>query len=595
MLLYALLMALSARCAHDTNVSGVGSGGEAKTLVGKVINEQGDPVAGVVVTLLPADYNPITTAVQTAGSTDTTNVAGEYALAKKLADTTYVLYGRTSDGSEAFIDRHLSSAALASGVAPGRTIQPCAIIKAALAPDLKSQLAVYVAGTPVQMHITARDSVVILGIPAGSVDLLCFDSASASVVIAGPSFAGLTVQSGSTLTLGVNIYPRIEQAESGDTIWVDDGDYHQSGWLNGLHFDAANPVVVKARNRNAARIVSGYGININNCQGIAFDGFEIAGPALEGDMVQVQGASSDITIRNCVIHSGGPGSTCIHANGGTTHLTIEGCVLSDPGTMTGASGRQGTISFERVDSSVIRGCLFSGTLSRYHLRLTQGSSNIIIENNIITGHNGSNGDPVFQLGGSSAASPGLTFEASAIVLRNNIIMNSQTGVAAFANVNDVWFVNNLTINCTHTSYDWLFLASGGIGGASQGVHIINNIFKNGGVAMPPFILKESVAVQGLEHSNNIYFNNGFWIPSAGAYDPNVESGVVLANPQLTLPAGTTYAELLISATPAAGSSRPGVDAGSNSVLSLPRPGVVSDIRANIRPVGVVDIGPFEMK
>lgn len=579
----AILSALS--CGAPTGpTAGVGSGGEARTVAGIVVDTSGMPLPGVAVTLLPRDHNPLGPGTDAYGAADTTDGGGAFRLTVAPPDPSCVLHGETADRSLAFFR---DSVANDAGTI---TAEATAHLTGALAPSLPRGLAVFIAGTRFTAGVDGPDSVRLRGLPAGTLSVLCYDTSGDSTVGGGPTYRDLLVEPGASLRFGRPIYPRIAAARAGDTVVVDDGAYHLSGWLDGPTFPEDRPVVVRAATPLGARIVSGAGINVHACTGLTFEGFEIAGPSLRGDLVQVHGGSRAIVFRDCHIHHGGPGGHCFHSVN-ASRILLENCTMHDPGPASDIAGREGTVALDHTDSSTVRGCLFGGTASRFHIRTAAESRFIVIENNIVARHHGDQGDPAIILGGHCASSAGARFEGETIIVRNNIVLNSTTGAFMFQGVRNGYVVNNLVYDC-EGGRGLLFAARGGSAlEGNDGVHVVNNMFVNAAVPMPDRIMGHAGTLAGLSTGHNLYHNGGAAIPSAGTYDPHAETGALFADPALPAPSGAAYAEIVRSLTP--GSAGAWADAGSDTVLSRPAPGVTTDILGTARPAGSVDIGPFE--
>jgi hypothetical protein len=306
--------------------------------------------------------------------------------------------------------------------------------------------------------------------------------------------------------------------------------------------------------------------------------------------VQVHGDSRAIAFFKCRIHHGGMDSHCFHGVN-ASHITIDSCILHDPGYASTAAGRNGTISFDNVDSSTISRNLLKGTSSRFHVRTTAGSDFVIIEKNIVAEHQGDQGDPAIILGGHSDRSAGRQFEASRIIARNNIVYRSTTGAFLFRGVNDGYVVNNYILDCGGSRGLLRTDAGASAFPGASGVYIFNNLFVNTRGDMPSAVLGRSDSLAGLRHGSNLYHNGGAAIPDGGAFDPASEPGAVFADPKLPVPAGETYESFLESMRPRA--EGPWYGAGADFALEQPAPGVIDDIAGRPRRPGEIDIGPFE--
>jgi hypothetical protein len=417
-------------------------------------------------------------------------------------------------------------------------------------------------------------------------------------------FAGIILKSQAGTVLlkpSDNIRSAIQSSKSGDTLLLSDGDYQSPGWLDNIKF--TNTVVIKAQNNQKARFVSGNGININNCSGLQFEGLEITSLATNSGLIQIQGQSSYIFVKNCHVHHAPVEADCIKVNQ-SNNIDIIGCHLHDPGTRAAGNGQQETLDYLDVDTGVIRSCLFTGGTSRQYVNAKGLSSNIIIENCIMKDHNGDQGDAAIVLGGWSSdnifTNTPNGYECENIVVRNNIILNSKTGIFQISNVKNGYIYNNYAWNCTgYNNYRGLIYVSPGNGpGSNKGtVHleIFNNIFaSDGSVPLPISLMQLSgTTLDSFSYGNNLYYLGGRIIPSAGVFNPNNETNAVFTNPGFSVAQGTSYDDILKSLAPTVAGSW--VNTGSNDALNTPFPGVIEDIFGVKATAGEVDIGPFNFR
>lgn len=412
------------------------------------------------------------------------------------------------------------------------------------------------------------------------------------------SFTGGTTK---TLAPSADIRSAIQTSQAGDTLLLDDGDYQSPGWLDNIKFIPS--ILIKAKNPLRARFVSGNGLNINNCKGLNFDGFEISTLSTNSGLIQIQGQSSYISISNCHIHHAPLDADCIKVNQ-ANNITIINCHLHDPGARAAGNGLQETLDYVDVDTGVIRGCFFTGGTSRQYVNAKGLSSYIVVENCILKDHNGDQGDAAIILGGWSSSNifSGSTngYECENMVVRNNIIINSKTGVFQVNNVKNGFIYNNLAWNCSgYNSYRGLIYVSPGNGPGSQmgTVHLElkNNIFYNDASVQTPTQLMQisSTTLDSFSHTNNLYYFNGAALPTTGGYNPSTEAACILSDPKLPPPKGETYEEILRSMTPA--TKGPWVDAGIivKTSFDLLFKTTDADIATNPRNDGKIDIGPFE--
>lgn len=402
-----------------------------------------------------------------------------------------------------------------------------------------------------------------------------------------------------TLQSSKDIRSAIKSSQSGDTLMLEDGDYESPGWLDNIRFD--NPVLIKAVNSQKARFVKGNGLNINNCRGLIFDGLEITSLSTNSGLVQIQGQSSYITIRNCHIHNAPTDADCIKVNQ-SNNINIINCHLHDPGPRAAGNGQQETLDYLDVDTGLISGCFFSGGTSRQYVNAKGLSSFITVENCILKDHNGDQGDAAIILGGWSSSNyfdnSSSGYECENMVVKNNIIINSKTGVFQISNVKNGYIYNNLAINCSgHLNSRGLIYVSPGNGpGSSKGtlhLKIYNNIFVSDSFTKLPSQLMQisSTTLDSFSHGNNLYYFGNRSVPVNGGYNPNKETGAVFQNPNFSNPTGSSYDEILKSLTPIL--PGPWTDAGNVSAINKPYPSVTTDILSKPRTSEKIDIGPFE--
>jgi hypothetical protein len=396
------------------------------------------------------------------------------------------------------------------------------------------------------------------------------------------------------LNVNADIRSAITSASAGDTLLLGNGDYTCPGWLDNIKF--GSPVVIKAENKLKARFINGNGLNINNSKGLVFDGFELTGLSTNSGLIQIQGGASHITIKNCFVHDAPLDADCIKINQ-ASNISVIGCSLANPGAREAGNGQQETLDFLGVDTLLVSNCYFYGGTSRQYFNAKGQSDYVVLENCIFKDHNGDQGDAAVILGGYSDVSymsGEESYECKNIIVKNNIIINSRTGIFQITNVKNGYIYNNLAYNCTgYLGSRGLIYVSPGNGSGSNGgsshIEIFNNMFVNDTAAVPAQIMQvTSTTLDSLTHGNNLYYFKNKTIPSTGVFNPNVENQAKFFNPNIKV----VYDGLLSSFTYGNGSGLK--DLGNDRALLLPISPVSQDYLGNVVTNGHVDIGPMKI-
>ncbi|OGJ92142.1 MAG: hypothetical protein A2268_06320 [Candidatus Raymondbacteria bacterium RifOxyA12_full_50_37] len=421
---------------------------------------------------------------------------------------------------------------------------------------------------------------------------------NANLFLALPVILVLTVCSegiGKTIALPQwrNIKTVADTLMSGDTILCDSGIY-QGFELTNL-YDSLNPLIIKSKVLHGAQVIAGSKVSFYGARGVVFDGFEVRGPnvSTNSGLVHVSNNADYITIKNCHIHNAPLDADCIKANQ-AGHVNVIGCDLHDPGLRAAGNGPQETCDYLDIHGGVVRGNIFRWTtqVARQYFNAKGGSSDIILENNIFLNHQGGVGDPAVQLGGYSGAQyiDG-GYEGVREIMRNNIVIASTTGGVSFINCNGGYVYNNLFINCVTNAIVGVATSVGtGSNGGNTDVYLFNNIFYNANGDMPRVMGGSTSILSNFYHGNNLYYNGGGNI-LAGFYNPNTETGRVMADPLITMLDSGSYESIINSLAIAVTS--PAIDSGA--IPDAVTPGVPLDIRGASRPLGsAYDIGPLEV-
>jgi len=592
-------------CSASQETAGVASGGESSVVSGILVDSNGIPQKGIKVNLLPLYYNPYKDDPP-AGSQVITNKKGEYFFNQIAQEQKLVLFARSENNTLAF-KKVVEAPKNANTSQRTDTLYPASILYINQPDSLKLQ-PLYIPGTPILAQDTPGVLIKIPGVPSGIIQL------NRHIYKAGEApeiqilFDSLKIAPGQKILLELDLYQKISRTLPGDTLWLENGYYRLTGGLNGFKIPPNDPVIIKARTKGQVHIVAGNGLNIQNSSGLVIDGLTLSGPHLISDLVHIHANSSHIYLKNLTLHDGGRGASLMRIND-ASHIYIDSCTFYYPGIFTSGNGRESSLSFLRADSSAIRYSLFQGSLSRQHIRITEGSKHFLIEGNIFSEHSGSNDDPVIELGGNSPATASYRFDAQNISIRNNIFLNSQTGVCSFRNVTEVEFVYNLVLNITHKRHDWIFWGSGRQGLGSQKIILLNNIFANTLNPWPKQILGETVKITDLVHKNNAWYNAGQTLPQLGSLLPNQEQGGInltlqseMAEPvweqTKTLyyhPGLNTYPEILNYFVQMFQKTQVGKKLGIPhiSILETANKSVFADMLGKKRSTDAPNLGPFE--
>ncbi|MBI4835629.1 MAG: S-layer homology domain-containing protein [Candidatus Abawacabacteria bacterium] len=243
----------------------------------------------------------------------------------------------------------------------------------------------------------------------------------------------------------------INNAEPGDEILLAAGTYRLSRqlWID-KQGTASQPIIIRSKDGDFAAKITGSpeeGINIGDGAAyLTLDGLEVYG--MGDNVIHIQNAHH-ITVQNVRAHDAGSDGDVVKVNQ-AHHISILRSEFSRPGARPGCPGEncwQEALDFVDTDDSIIHDNILSdfGNLAGY---VKGGSTNVIIEKNIIQNQRAGAGDPAWGIGGwtDSELLRGKQYEANNITFRNNILRNNTYGALGIYDATNVTISNNQFIN-----------------------------------------------------------------------------------------------------------------------------------------------------
>lgn len=284
--------------------------------------------------------------------------------------------------------------------------------------------------------------------------------------------------------------------------------------------------------------------------------------------------TSYISVRNCKIHYECPPAGCTASYdplqddnrlylikfNQSHHITIENNELFDGKNYQ----RKPAIDLPCTDDVVVRGNLIRN--SHRGVVSKGGGSRVLIERNVFVDNSGAafsggSTDPnLFIDGRYGDPCSFVKFESYDMTAKNNLVVSTRPGERPVEPV-AIWAAKNATIeNNTFVGIGErgvLLIRPGNEVDSppracrnsvrltrSENVSVRNNIFVLSGVVDETMLYQLSgagVNVDGFNHRNNTFFNNGNDIPVGGLADPNQEPGFRKSDPKLAGGTGTDYA------------------------------------------------------
>lgn len=187
-------------CTLNCSTPMSAGGSSSETVIGKVVNSNGSPACSTVVTLFPADYDPIRDSANTQLMSDTTDAAGAYCIRT---------FGLTQHYSIVATQQKSGTRALVSGIIPkGDTTRLQVVVLSmpgtiiAVAPDTvnSSKGYLYIPGTGIAAFLNGSHRGLLNQVPAGTIVSINYVSGS-STGASGILASGIEVVSNDTTVL----------------------------------------------------------------------------------------------------------------------------------------------------------------------------------------------------------------------------------------------------------------------------------------------------------------------------------------------------------------------------------------------------------
>lgn len=290
--------------------------------------------------------------------------------------------------------------------------------------------------------------------------------------------------------------------------------------------------LVAARGRGTAgfSVVSEKALTITSgARYVVVDGLVINRAG--GTVVEVQGQSSYITLRNLILSDAGTDGDVVSIHQ-ASHVTLEGSDLARPGRRADTSEGDWQEVIDIWDASQI-------SLRRNWIHdfanvagvIRGGSEHVRVEQNVMDGQrSGSGTDPVWSVGGwteSSLLTRDIAYEAVGTTFEHNVVAHAAYGAIVVADASDTSVAHNLFLN--NASLIFQLRAGNAAEQATDGLRITNNRFVDTRGAMPNVCEVQGHDVRGLTASNNAYWNNRVAIPSESdcGFTPAMEAGATM--------------------------------------------------------------------
>lgn len=415
----------------------------------------------------------------------------------------------------------------------------------------------------------------------------------------------------------------LSRATSGGTVWVHAGIYEE----NNLTIPS-NVTLVSADGPQKAHIYSKdnravYFYNVNNA---SVDGFDIYGDwnaGSSGDGLVRVLDSTNIKIRNCLIHDAKHDSDCIKVSGKVDGLLMERLVIWNPGARETGTYQENIDLFGSDGTSddgaslqniTLRGSWLFHTQERGGQQLIYAKAsveNIIYEENIFGPSETMAGDgPSVNAGGNEPDPNNPSgFTGWHFIVRNNIFLGLRGDCAlGISNIDDAWVYNNTFYANSGPNLRSVIMFRGQQHPLDK-VNIFNNIFTSNYPERDGadfYWVREGGIPTTFVHMNNFYFNNiaqsdfDYRGEDGSQYDKDPLLGSPAPPSRSTLPTNIDAIETLLSNFFLTNNS-PAVNQGVDAVSQTGHPNWDSvatrhcDISQNLRIEGATwDTGAHEI-
>lgn len=343
----------------------------------------------------------------------------------------------------------------------------------------------------------------------------------------------------------------IDNVADGATILVGAGTYNgqvrlDQKFTSGIVIRSTPLYQARLRHNNGAAVIC------FTCQGVTLEGFDIAHSTDNNRALVIQIQTSDardVVLRNNIIHDS-TNNDLLKINNGTRDILVQGNLFYNQ------AGSDEHIDINSVENvTVIDNVFFNSTsqavTSSYVLVKDSngnsdgivGSKDIKIRRNIFFNWQGNSGQSFVRIGEDNTP----TFEAQNVLIENNLMLGNSSRMmrSAFTvgGSKDIRFQFNTVIG-NLPSRSFIRLVRGGL--ANENISLSNNIWSDptGTLGTEGFTGADVFeALSGANASvtldNNVYYNGGDAIPSDADQEVNIEddNNAKIGNPRLPLQTG----------------------------------------------------------
>ena len=316
---------------------------------------------------------------------------------------------------------------------------------------------------------------------------------------------------------------------AGDHVHIAAGTYFECMSIQGAVGTAEHPITFTGDGEVRIHCMDGEAVAATGAAYLVIEHIIVLSSPDDANAIHIDGNSHHVVIRNNEVAGVGAGGDCVKVNA-SDDIWILDNDLHDADTTSGSS--QG-IDIVGVHRAVVRGNHVHDILDSQAIFAKGGSSDIVIERNRIERLVSMGADAIgIVLGGVTDriyfTPVDSIYEGHNIIARNNVIIGADGAGIGAQGCSDCWIVNNTLWNTGHRGYA-IQLGAGatgmGAGGdgisANHNVHVINNLVGNPFGTMRAPIQAEPAQRDGLELSNNWWWNG----PRDDVFDPGYNHDV----------------------------------------------------------------------